>query len=110
MALHCPATLHLVPEDLDLGGLRGLAEALHDARVACVLSAPLDGVTDAAQVLASLLGVPARTGAGLEGAEDSRHEALASIADEFRGEHVVVLTGTERSTLEVGDDVWRRVD
>lgn len=101
MSLHCPATMHLVPVDGDESTLAERAGDLADQRIAAVWSGPDKRAVTAAARLASLLGVSARVREGLAEPE-STFEALASIADEFRGEHVAVVGEFAPGAIEVG--------
>ncbi len=107
MALHCPATLHVVGADSLDGALAGLAD--QHVAVVCVGEDP--ELRPAAESSAATLGVPVRVVAGL-GDGSPRHHALVALADEFRGEHLLVLVpGHHRLvTMEIGDDGIRHLD
>lgn len=107
MALHCPATVHLVGRD----GLPEAVRLLGDQRIAVVCVGPDPELSPAAESAARSLGVTVRLVPGLEDAA-GRRDVLAVLADEYRGEHaLVVVPGHHRLvTLEIGDDGVRRVD
>ena len=101
MALHCPATIHLL-------GPEALAEALDvlaPEHIAVVCVGEQASLRDTAQAAATSLGTPVRVVPDL-GADGSRHQALLDLADEYRGEHVLVLVSGHHQlvTMEVGDD------
>lgn len=94
--LQCAATLLLVP----YGEVPTHAQALSSARVARVWAAATDPARRAADVLAADLGVGVTTSGDLAGAEPSA-EVMGEIADQHRGETVVVVVDRGDAVLEV---------
>lgn len=123
MALFCPVTLHLLgPGDED--GTRAAVQDLRTERVAAVFSSGEGAEAAVADLAAELLGVAHRADPGLVGLDVSAVRpggtsgtgaaaALDAIADQFRGEHVLVVGSRSGSDgrvrlhrLEIGDDGW----
>lgn len=100
MALHCPATVHLVGRD----GLADAVAALAEQRVAAVCVGDDPELQAMAEDSAATLGVSVRIVPEL--GDGPRHKSLATIADLYRGEHVLVLVPGHHQlvALEVGDD------
>lgn len=106
MALHCPATIHLLgPESL-----AGALEVLAQEHIAVVCVGEDASLRAGAERAAASLGVPLRVVPYL-GDDGPRHEALQDLADQYRGEHVLVLVSGHHQlvTMEVGDDGVRRL-
>src|SRR5690349_18857059 len=104
--LQCAATLLLLPYDEAGRHASGLA----GARIARVWTAPGDQERLAAAALAVELGVAVATSEDLDGPEPS-DAALGAIADEHRGETVVVVVERGAAATEVaidGDGTARR--
>lgn len=113
MALQCPTTfLILAPEEASQPGQ--VARALKPERVALVASSGSGALLEWGSVCAEQLGVPTRRAGGLGTVEAGEGdgaaagtppdttdriagftEVLADIADEFRGETVLVVTEAE---------------
>jgi hypothetical protein len=142
MALHCPATLLLAPPG-DERQMLAIAQRVAGDHVARVWSGRLPAHTAAARVAADALDVGAVEVDGLEevgaaeltaGALERVREALSHIADQHRGEAVLVLapggvisvvvpalvgglradraseeagSAAEPTRVEIGDDGWR---
>ena len=121
MALFCPVWLHLMaPSAADEVG--PALEALCHEHIAVVYAASSPAAAGLADAVAEELAVPVRIDADLDaldvagfghGGHPSSHcaEALQSIADLHRGEHVVVVGGVPAPEgaavlrrLEIGDD------
>ena len=96
--LQCAATLLLVPA----GRAEGLAETLTHAKVARVWTGTAAVAAQAAESLAAQLGVGVSTRAEMD---DERIDlALSDIADEHRGETVVVVVDHGDAIVEVAVD------
>ncbi len=106
MALHCPATLHLV----GLDALPGALEALGQEHIAVVCVGGHPALRAAGESAATTLGAPIRVVPDL-GDGGARHAVLGEIADQFRGEHVLVLVPGHHLlvTMEFGDDGVRHL-
>jgi hypothetical protein len=94
--VHCPATLLLTDPDEQSSGLAGV---LRGARVAAVYAS--GAAADRAEIVAAGLGVRSSVVAGLEAAGERFAEALQGIADEHRGETVLVCTDAGVVSREV---------
>ncbi len=103
--LHCAATLLLVPVDQ----APGVAGALTNARIAHVWAAPSPEAAGSARLVAAELGVAVTTHDDLDDPERI-DLALTDIADEHRGETVVVVVGAGDAVTEVliDSDGWGR--
>ena len=103
--LHCAATLLLVPADQ----APGVAVRLTAARIAHVWSGTEALTSQATEQVAAGLGVGTTTRSGLDGPEEF-DTVLAEIADEHRGETVVVVVGAGDAVTEVlvDSDGWER--
>jgi hypothetical protein len=101
MALHCPATIHL----LGLEALPGALDVLAQEHIAVVCVGEVATWRGTAESAATSLGVPLRVVPDL-GVDGPRHDALLDLADQYRGEHVLVLVSGHHQlvTMEVGDD------
>jgi hypothetical protein len=97
--LQCAATLLLVP----YGTADDHARALADARVAHIWTASSEEARLAAAALAADLGVGVTANGDLDQAEPSA-AVLGAIADEHRGETVVVVVDHGEAVLEVAID------
>jgi hypothetical protein len=95
--LHCPATLLLT--DLGKQEVAGVAASLRGARVAAVYSSGL--AAGPAGTVAAELGLRARTVVELDASGEGFGGALQTIADEHRGETVLVVTDAGRVSREV---------
>jgi hypothetical protein len=106
MALHCPATIHLLGPE----ALPGALEVLAQEHIAVVCVGEEASLRDTAESAATSLGVPLRVVPDL-GDDGPRHEALVDLADEYRGEHVLLVVAghPQLVTMEVGDDGIRRL-
>lgn len=113
--LQCPARLFLVPAG---AGAAARVDRLTGERVARVWAGPDPEVLRIARVLADRLGAEVVVRDGLAGDAAVVREVLGEIADQHRGEAVLVVTGPEdlapRSAegvlaVEAGDDGWRRL-
>lgn len=121
--LQCPVTLHLI-EPCASEQLGEVVEALRHEHLAMAYAAPSPAAVAAAEFVAGSVEVDVRVEAALEGldvdgfgrgARPESHctEALESIADLHRGEHVLIvgdgLPGPGLAVvrqLEIGDDGW----
>jgi hypothetical protein len=108
--LHCAATLLVATlADRDHEQVRALARSLVTRRVARVYADTLEQSVESGALAAEVLGVDAVTIEGLDGVcvESLRGRALddpalgwvLAIADQHRGETVLVLTGVGRASL-----------
>ncbi len=103
--LQCAATLLLVPVDR----AEGLAGTLTHAKVARVWTGTAEHAVRVAELAAAELGVAVTTRSELDDPEQI-DLSLSDIADEHRGETVVVLAGDGDAVVEVviDGDGWVR--
>ena len=104
--LQCAATLLLVP----YRDVSNLGQALSGSRVAMVWTTTIEPARQAAGVLAADLGVGVTASADIAGTDPSA-AVLGEIADQHRGETVVVVLDTGDAIVEVavdGDGLVRR--
>ena len=108
--LHCAATLLVATvADGDREQVRALARSLVTRRVARVYTGTLEQLIDSGALAADVLGVDALTIEGLDGAgvesltgralDDPALEWVLAIADQHRGETVLVLTDVGRASF-----------
>jgi broad specificity phosphatase PhoE len=98
--LQCPATLVLAAVG-DEGQARTLAESLHDRRVAVVYTDDAPATGAALDALSAGLGVPVRSEPDLREGFLPPCAVLAQLADQHRGETVLVLAAAEVLTAAV---------
>ena len=102
--LQCAATLLLVP----YGQVESFARSLAGARIAHVWTGETETALQAAEALAAELGVGATTRSELDDPHQS-DLALGDIADEHRGETVVVVVpGGAVTEIVIDSDGWQR--
>lgn len=101
--LQCPATLLLVPPHL----VGALVPTLSGRRVAQVWSSSAPDAVSAAGPAAAALGVGATTSNDLRD-PDRRHGTLTGIADQHRGETVLIVVdgGDEVVEVSIDGDGW----
>lgn len=102
--LQCAATLLVVPSDR----AQGLVPQLDGTRVAHVWASTAEPASGAGAAIALALGVGLTTRPGLTDLDGST-PALGEIADEHRGETVVVVVDQGDAVVEVAidGDGWR---
>ncbi|WP_322936626.1 hypothetical protein [Nocardioides bizhenqiangii] len=102
--LQCAATLLLVPD----GQVEDFARSLAGARIGHVWTGTSDRATGSGELLATDLGVGVTARSELDDPQQI-DLALGEIADEHRGETVVVVVpGGAVTEIVIDSDGWRR--